>query len=112
MMQNARNTIPLSKQVQYFDATTSKMVAEVGSGAVSTLLARSVFLISAGNNDLFAEQARNRLAEQQRSDAATFFADLISNYSATIMVRNPPITYDHDLPPSIERYKYQPVMRH
>lgn len=70
MMQNARTVIPLSKQVQYFDATMSKMVAEVGSAAVST----SIFLISAGNNDLFAGQAR--------------FADLISNYSANIMVRN------------------------
>ncbi|CAN6181585.1 unnamed protein product [Urochloa humidicola] len=85
---NAGLNIPLPKQVQNFSATRAKMVAEAGSGAVSTLLARSVFLISVGNNDVFLygrkEQALNRSAERQQSDAATFFTGLISNYSATI----------------------------
>ncbi|CAN6192531.1 unnamed protein product [Urochloa humidicola] len=85
---NAGFNIPLPKQVQYFSYTRAKMVADVGSGAVSTLLARSVFLISVGNNDVFMfgrmEQALNRSPEQQQSDAAAFFAGLISNYSATI----------------------------
>ncbi|CAN6206637.1 unnamed protein product [Urochloa humidicola] len=85
---NAGNNIPLSKQVQYFNATRSKMVAEAGDAAVSALLARSVFLISDGNNDLSAftivEALHNRSAEQQQSDAAAFLAVLISNYSAYI----------------------------
>ncbi|CAL5040562.1 unnamed protein product [Urochloa decumbens] len=74
---NATKNIPLSKQVQYFKATRAKMG---GDAAVSTLLARSVFLISDGNNDLtmFATSA------QQQQSAAAFLRDLISNYSGTI----------------------------
>ncbi|RCV23256.1 hypothetical protein SETIT_4G284600v2 [Setaria italica] len=76
---NAGDNIPLSKQVQYFNATRSKMVAAVGSGAVDTLLSRSVVLIGAGGNDLsvFANA-------QQQSDVAAFYGSLMSNYSAAI----------------------------
>ena len=51
-MQNARQqNIPLSRQVQYFNDTRAKMVAAVGSAAAAdALLARSMFLISVGNN--------------------------------------------------------------
>jgi len=86
-MQNAwQHIIPLSKQVQYFNDTRAKMVAAVGSAAaVDALLARSMFLISVGNNDLFGSPAA-----QQQSDAAAFLAHLISNYSATITVRKAP----------------------
>lgn len=78
---NAGNNIPLSKQVQYFNATRSKMVAAVGSGAVDTLLSRSVVLIGAGGNDLSAFANA-----QQQSDAAAFYGSLMSNYSAAITV--------------------------
>ncbi|CAL4966317.1 unnamed protein product [Urochloa decumbens] len=79
---NSSKNIPLSKQVQYFKATRAKMAAATGDAAVmSTLLARSVFLISDGNNDLTAFATS---PQQRQSDAATFLADLISNYSATI----------------------------
>ncbi|CAL5048029.1 unnamed protein product [Urochloa decumbens] len=85
---NAGNTIPLSKQVQYFNATRTKMVAAVGPHAATTLLSKSVFLIGIGNNDMFvsafAEQARNRSAAEQKKDAAALYADLISNYTATM----------------------------
>ncbi|CAN6173652.1 unnamed protein product [Urochloa humidicola] len=85
---NAGSNIPLSKQVQYFKATRAKMVAAAGYAAVDALLARSVFLIRDGSNDLsvftIAEALHNRSAEQQQSDAAAFLAGLISNYSATI----------------------------
>jgi phospholipase/lecithinase/hemolysin len=89
-MQNVGRCIPLSRQLEYFNATRAKMVAAAGSPAVTALLSKSVFLITFGSNDLFAfataEQARNRSAsEQQMSDAAALFvADLISNYSAAI----------------------------
>ncbi|CAL5039710.1 unnamed protein product [Urochloa decumbens] len=85
---NAGSTIPLSKQLEYFNATKAKMVAAVGAGAVSSLLSRSIFLVNIGNNDFYvfaaAELARNRSAEEQRSDAAALYASLLSNYSATI----------------------------
>ncbi|CAN6177312.1 unnamed protein product [Urochloa humidicola] len=85
---NAGSTIPLSKQVHYFNATKAKMVTAVGAGAVSALLSRSIFLFNIGNNDFYvfvaAELARNRSAEDQRSDAAALYANLLSNYSATI----------------------------
>ena len=99
-MQNAwQQNIPLSRQVQYFNDTRAKMVAAVGSAAaVDALLARSMFLISVGNNDLtgfaYAEPLLNRSSAQQQSDAAAFLAYLISNYSATITVRTAPT--DHD----------------
>jgi len=93
-VQNAGNNIPLSRQVQYFNDTRAKMVAAVGSAAVDALLARSMFLISVGNNDLFgfayAEPLLNRSSAQQQSDAAAFLAYLISNYSATITVCTAP----------------------
>jgi len=90
-MQNAGNNIPLSKQVQYFNATRSKMAAVAGSGAVSAHLSKSFFLIGIGGNDLSvfanaAEQARNRSAAEKQSDTAAFYGSLISNYSAAITV--------------------------
>nr|CAB3468601.1 unnamed protein product [Digitaria exilis] len=85
---NAGNNIPLSKQVQYFKATKAKMVAAAGPVAVNAVLSRSVFLLNAGNNDMYvfaaAELARNRSAADQRSDAAALYASLVSNYSSTI----------------------------
>ncbi|KAF8672859.1 hypothetical protein HU200_049197 [Digitaria exilis] len=71
----------LDSTVEYFNTTRAKMVAAVGSAAVEALLAKSIVLMGVGSNDLFvfaaSEAARN-------SDAAALFADLISNYSATI----------------------------
>ncbi|PVH47230.1 hypothetical protein PAHAL_4G009400 [Panicum hallii] len=85
---NAGKCIPLSRQVEYFNATRATMVAAVGYGAVNALLFKSIFLLGVGSNDLFvfaaAQQSRNRTAAEQQSDAAALFADLLSNYSATI----------------------------
>ena len=91
-MQNAGSTIPLSKQVQYFNATRSKMIVAAAAGssdAVDTLINRSFFLLLFGGNDVFAfanaEQARNRSgAADLQSDAAAFYGSLVSNYSAAI----------------------------
>lgn len=97
-MKNEGNNIPLSRQVQYFKATWSKMVANDGSGVVRALLSRSVFLIGIGGNDLSAfanaehQDARNRsaavAARHDDDDVAAFYGSLISNYSATITVSN------------------------
>lgn len=92
-MKNEGNNIPLSKQVQYFNATWSKMVANNGSEAVSVLLSRSVILIGIGGNDITAfenaEQAHNnRSAAERRDDGAAFYGSLMSIYSATISVPN------------------------
>ncbi|OEL35395.1 GDSL esterase/lipase [Dichanthelium oligosanthes] len=85
---NAGNTIPLSKQVQYFGATKAKMVAAVGPRKANALISRSIFLFGIGNNDMYvfagAERAQNRSAADQRRDAAALYASLISNYSATV----------------------------
>ncbi|CAL5053096.1 unnamed protein product [Urochloa decumbens] len=85
---NAGSTIPLSKQVEYFNATRAKMFAAVGPHAASTLLSKSVFLIGIGNNDMFvsafAERAQNKSAAEQKKDAAALYADLVSNYTATM----------------------------
>ncbi|RCV23255.1 hypothetical protein SETIT_4G284500v2 [Setaria italica] len=83
---NAGNNIPLSKRVQYFNATRSKMIAAVGSGAVNTLLSRSVVLIGADGNDQLG--AFYRSPPEQQSDVATFYGSLMSNYSAAITVLN------------------------
>ncbi|XP_066372273.1 GDSL esterase/lipase At5g55050-like isoform X2 [Miscanthus floridulus] len=85
---NAGKCIPLSTQVQYFSATKTKMVAAVGAAAVNKLLADSIILMGIASNDMFvfaaAEQSRNRSAAEQQTDAAALYADLLSNYSATI----------------------------
>lgn len=87
---NAGNTIPLSKQVQYFNATRSEMIAAAGSSdAVDALINRSFVLILVGGNDLSAfanaERARNRSgADLESHDAAAFYGGLVSNYSAAI----------------------------
>jgi tRNA A-37 threonylcarbamoyl transferase component Bud32 len=82
--QNAGSNIPFSKQVKYFGATKSQMVAERGSSAaVDRLLAKSVFLICVGSNDLFVfAQSLN----QSAADVDTLYRSLVSNYSATIQV--------------------------
>ncbi|CAN6206634.1 unnamed protein product [Urochloa humidicola] len=76
---NPGKTISLSRQVQYFRATKSKMVSTLGSRAVNSMLSKSIFLIGVGSNDMFVFAA----AEQQ-SDVAAFYGSLVSNYSATI----------------------------
>ncbi|RCV23254.1 hypothetical protein SETIT_4G284400v2 [Setaria italica] len=85
---NSGKCIPLSRQLEYFNATRAKMLAAAGSPAVTALLSKSIFLVTFGSNDLFvfaaAEQASNRSEAEQQSDAATLFADLFSKYSAAI----------------------------
>ena len=86
-MQNAGNTIQLSKQVEYFGATKAKMVAAVGLRAASAQLSRSIFLVGMGNNDMFvsamAARSQNRSAAD-RTNAAALYVNLIANYSATV----------------------------
>ncbi|CAN6287602.1 unnamed protein product [Urochloa humidicola] len=76
------NNIPLSRQVQYFNATCSEMVSSKGSGAVTALLSRSIFLIGLGGNDLSA--FANAAEHAPDSDVAAFYGNLISHYSTTI----------------------------
>ncbi|KXG30790.1 hypothetical protein SORBI_3004G243500 [Sorghum bicolor] len=76
------NTITLTKQIEYFAATKSKMVANSGSGSSSSssvdeLLSKSLFLISDGGNDMFAFLQRNGTA----SEVPSLYADLLSNYT-------------------------------
>lgn len=80
---NAGNNIPLSRQVEYFNATWSEMVTSKGSDAASALLSRSVFLIGIGGNDL---SAFANTGQAQSHDAA-FYGSLVSNYKATITVK-------------------------
>ncbi|KAG0516278.1 hypothetical protein BDA96_10G348300 [Sorghum bicolor] len=84
---NAGSTIPLSKQVQYFNATRSKMIA-AAAGSSDALINKSIFLLLFGGNDLFAfanaEQAQNRSGADLESDTAAFYGSLVSNYSAAI----------------------------
>lgn len=91
-MQNAGNSIPLSKQVQYFKSTKSQMAAKLGAPSTDLLLSKSVFLFSVGSNDLFvfatAQAHQNKsasaAADQQQRDVAALYASLVSNYSSTI----------------------------
>lgn len=71
------NTITLTKQIEYFAATKSKMVANSGTSAVDELLSRSLFLISDGGNDVFAFLRRNGTA----SEAPSLYADMLSSYT-------------------------------
>ncbi|RCV32540.1 hypothetical protein SETIT_7G011200v2 [Setaria italica] len=88
---NTGNTIPLSKQVQYFGATKAKMVAAIGPCAVNARLSRAIFVIAIGNNDMSvsaaAERAQNKSATDRRRDVATLYVNLVSNYSSAITVQ-------------------------
>ncbi|GJN39388.1 hypothetical protein PR202_gb28502 [Eleusine coracana subsp. coracana] len=83
---NAGKTIPLWKQVHYFNATRTRMIATQGSsGAVNDLLARSVFLMCIGSNDIFAFAIATQNNQQMMMrNAAAFYNSLISIYSDTI----------------------------
>ncbi|KAL6854568.1 hypothetical protein ACP4OV_019130 [Aristida adscensionis] len=85
---HAGNSVPLSRQVQYFNATRSLMAAKLGSaGAANCLLSKSVFLISVGSSDMFVfhtAMQNKSTTPRQDSDVAAFYASLISHYSATI----------------------------
>ncbi|CAN6223778.1 unnamed protein product [Urochloa humidicola] len=86
---NVGKCIPLSRQLEYFNATRAEMLAAAGSSAVNSLLDKSIFLLTFGSNDLFVFAATaantNRSAAEQQSDAAALFiSDLLSNYSAAI----------------------------
>lgn len=74
------NTITLTKQIEYFADSKSKMTASgggKGSLAVDELLSKSLFLISDGGNDMFAFLKQNRTA----SEVPAFYANLLSNYT-------------------------------
>lgn len=80
MSMDQGNTITLTKQIEYFAATKSKMVAHgggQGSSSVDELLSKSLFLISDGGNDMFAFLQRNGTA----SEVPSLYADLLSNYT-------------------------------
>lgn len=68
-------TLTLTKQVEYFAATKSKMTGK--SGGIDALLSKSLFLISDGGNDFFDFIRQNLTA----SDAPSFYADMLSNYT-------------------------------
>ncbi|TVU28459.1 hypothetical protein EJB05_19976 [Eragrostis curvula] len=74
------DSITLTKQIEYFAATRSKMMATSGgkgSPSIDELLSKSLFLISDGGNDLFAFLSQNRTA----SEVPSLYADLLSNYT-------------------------------
>ena len=76
------NTITLTKQIEYFADTKSKMGASGGGGgqgspSVDELLSKSLFLISDGGNDMFAFLQQNGSA----SEVPSLYADLLSNYT-------------------------------
>ncbi|KAK3159055.1 hypothetical protein QOZ80_2AG0145090 [Eleusine coracana subsp. coracana] len=73
------NSITLTKQIEYFAATRSKMLA-INSGGADELLSKSLFLISDGGNDLFAFLSQNRTA----SEVPSLYADMLSNYTRHI----------------------------
>uniref|UniRef100_A0A0E0CR94 AAA+ ATPase domain-containing protein n=1 Tax=Oryza meridionalis TaxID=40149 RepID=A0A0E0CR94_9ORYZ len=83
--------VTLTKQIEYFAATKSKMMANGGgdgnsssasasasASAIDDLLSKSLFLISDGGNDLFAFL---RQSNRTPSQVPSFYADLLSNYT-------------------------------
>ncbi|KAF0932587.1 hypothetical protein E2562_010464 [Oryza meyeriana var. granulata] len=73
--------VTLTKQIEYFAATKSKMMANGGgnsSSAIDDLLSKSLFLVSDGGNDLFAFLRQNN---RTASQVPSFYADLLSNYT-------------------------------
>ncbi|CAN6215576.1 unnamed protein product [Urochloa humidicola] len=85
---NAGKCIPLSRQLEYFNATRAQMLAAAGSNAVTSHLAKSIFLLTFGSNNLFVFAAAvantNTAAAEQQGATAALFAELLSNYSAAI----------------------------
>ncbi|XP_044952234.1 GDSL esterase/lipase At5g55050-like [Hordeum vulgare subsp. vulgare] len=71
------NALTLTKQVEYFAATKSKMTSTEKSGGIDALLSKSLFLISDGGNDMFAFLRDNLTA----SHAPSLYADMLTNYT-------------------------------
>lgn len=48
-----KQSIPLSKQVEYYSTVHDGMVEQLGSPAVQKLLSKSLFAVVIGSNDVF-----------------------------------------------------------
>lgn len=70
--------IPLSQQVEQFDALQRNISARITQGAADAVLSRSVFLVSTGGNDLFAFFSRNSTPSD--ADKQRFVGNLVSLY--------------------------------
>ncbi|KQK01993.1 GDSL esterase/lipase At5g55050 [Brachypodium distachyon] len=70
--------IPLSQQVEYFAATKLEMT-EDNPGDIKHLLSESLFLISAGGNDMFAFLKKNPTPTTEQ--VVAFYTSLLNKYA-------------------------------
>ncbi|XP_072147241.1 GDSL esterase/lipase At2g04570-like [Setaria viridis] len=74
--------IPMSKQLEYFSGVVKHMTKLSGAKKTSSFLCRSIFLISAGSNDMFEYSA-----SPGPSDDYKFLSGLVAAYKQSITVR-------------------------
>ncbi|KAK1304918.1 GDSL esterase/lipase [Acorus calamus] len=72
------NEIPMTLQVQFFSTVVSNMTSHIGPASAHRLLSESLFLISIGANDLFADFAQ--FGPQNDTHKDEYVAILTSKY--------------------------------
>ncbi|KAK1261375.1 GDSL esterase/lipase [Acorus gramineus] len=70
--------IPMTQQIRYFSTVVSNLTAHMGKASAYRLLSKSLFLISVGANDIFADFTQFGLQDNAHKDK--YIAILISKY--------------------------------
>nr|XP_043625482.1 GDSL esterase/lipase At5g33370-like [Erigeron canadensis] len=73
------NIVPMSKQIKQFETVLSNLTLVKGRGAATNIIAKSVFAISVGSNDIFGYFQDNSTV-----DPPIFIASLITEYKCHI----------------------------
>ncbi|XP_078445133.1 GDSL esterase/lipase At5g55050-like isoform X2 [Wolffia australiana] len=65
---NPNNSIPLSKQIRYFDSVSDSLKTRLGRKAAGNFISKSIFYFSTANNDMFQFLARSGVQNETQQD--------------------------------------------
>ncbi|BAS76695.1 Os02g0119900 [Oryza sativa Japonica Group] len=87
VLDSTGTTISMTKQIEYFSDLRDQISTILSAEKASTLLSKSIFLISAGGNDAFEFFSQNKSPD---STAIQEFCEaFISTYDSHVKVRDP-----------------------
>ncbi|KAJ6829822.1 GDSL esterase/lipase-like [Iris pallida] len=79
ILDSTGSTITTRKQIQYFATIRSNITMQVSTEKATLLISKSIFLISAGGNDIFAFFTQNKAPNE--SQVKQFIDTLVSAYT-------------------------------
>jgi len=82
-----QQSIPLSQQVDYYSIVHDQLVEQLGSDGARTHLAKSLFLVVIGSNDLFGYY--NKDSQLQKQYTPQQYVDLMISTLRLLMKVNP-----------------------